>query len=289
MSTPSVEQAGRNPDWPAVAPMLRADTDPVLAEACRAAARAAADARAEYDRATLASSQGIGADGTETMLIDRLVEDAVIAVATRHRVNLLSEESGLLDVGSSRTLVVDPLDGSANAAAGVPLSCFSGVILDDSTPTEALTCWLETGRVIQARPGETTSFRTSGAHALAGSALSLLRPKVGEYGDNTGVWTDLTGRAGRVRILSSTCLESMLVADGSIDAFADAGSDTHRLVDLFAALVYVEAAGGYVCDAFGRPIEYSTDLTQRFSGIIAASQQLAEEITEVIATGTVRA
>lgn len=279
--TPEMDR-GRIPAWPAVVPRMRPTTEPVLAKACVAAAAAAFHAWGAYDRATLAADQGQGADGTPTMRIDRLVEDAVIAVAREYRVNLLSEESGFLDHGGSRTLVVDPLDGSANAAAGVPLSCFSGVLLDDDTPVEALTCWLETGRVIQAVPGEKTLFRTSGARRLAGSALSLLRPKVGERGDNTDTWTALSGQAGRVRILSSTCLESMLVADGSIDAFADAGSDTHRLVDLFAAQVYVPAAGGHVCDAFGRDIEFSTDLTKRYSGVIAATEELAEEISEVI-------
>ncbi|GAA2329157.1 hypothetical protein [Streptomyces violaceusniger] len=34
----------------------------------------------------------------------------------------------------------------ANAASGVPLSAFAGVIAVDGVPTEALTSWLDTGR-----------------------------------------------------------------------------------------------------------------------------------------------
>jgi hypothetical protein len=60
----------------------------------------------------------MGADGTPTMRLDILVDTAVAEVVDKHRVNLLSEEIGVIDNGSSVTLVVDPVDGTANAAAG---------------------------------------------------------------------------------------------------------------------------------------------------------------------------
>ena len=84
-------------------------------------------------------------------------------------------------------------------------------------------------------------------------------------------------------MLSTSCLESALVAQGSIDAFADAGTDTHRLVDLVAAMVTVPAAGGAVVDAFGRPLEIDVDLTRRWSGVVAATPELAEHLAAAIA------
>lgn len=283
-SPASASRSGQIPPWPEAVPQLRESTNPVLAQACRAAAQAVHQAWAQYDRQQLAASQGMGADGTPTMLIDELVDEAVMAVAQSHGVNLVSEEVGFIDRGSARTLVVDPLDGSANAAAGVPLSCFSGVLVDDGTPVEALTCWLETGRTLQAVTGEKTLYRTSGATTLAGSALSMLRPKDGPLGNTMALWSHLADRADRVRILSSSCLEAMLVADGSIDAFVDPGSETHRLVDLYAAAIFVPAAGGAVCDAYGRPIEFSTDQTKRYSGVVASTPQLAAELADLISS-----
>lgn len=263
--------------------LLPPDVDPVLADTCRAAAAGAAHAWTTMSREQRAEEVYIGADGTPTMRIDQVVEGAIIAEVERLRVNLLSEEVGFIDNGSARTLVVDPLDGSANAAAGVPLSCFSAAILEDGIPVEALSYWLEGGSVTWARVGERPGFRTSGRTSLGGSALSMLRPKVGPVGDSTPAWLDLCDQAGRIRVLSSSCLEAMLVADGSIDAFADPGSDTHRIVDLVAAMVLVPAAGGWVQDAFGRSLEVSTDLTLRYSGVVAASRELADEISAVIA------
>ncbi|MFC4113877.1 hypothetical protein [Nonomuraea zeae] len=52
------------------------------------------------------------------MRIDVLVEDAILAALSRHPVNVLTEETGWVDNGSALTLVMDPVDGSANAAAG---------------------------------------------------------------------------------------------------------------------------------------------------------------------------
>lgn len=257
--------------------------DPLLADTCRAAAAAAATAWRGMTRTELPREVRIGADGTPTMMIDQLVEDAILAETDRHRVNLLSEEVGFIDHGSARTLVVDPLDGSANAAAGVPLSCFSAAIVEDGTPVEALTVWLEGGAATWAKLGEQPDFRTSRRTALGGSALSMLRPKLGPLGDSTPAWLELCERAGRIRGLSTSCLEAMLVADGSIDAFADPGSDTYRIVDLIAAMVLIPAAGGWVQDALGRELEVSTDLTLRYSDVVAASRELEDEISEVIA------
>ncbi|WP_406630699.1 inositol monophosphatase family protein [Amycolatopsis sp. WGS_07] len=264
--------------WPVPEPVLPSDVDPVLAHATRAAASAFAEARRIHDRAALAEKVQIGADGTPTMRLDILVDTAVAETANAHKVNLLSEEIGSIDNGSALTLVVDPVDGTANAAAGVPLSAFAGVIAVDGVPKEALTCWLDTGRCWHAVAGRPTPYRTSGRRELDGAAVSLLRP----HGPDDDAWWRITKRAARVRILSSSCIEAALVAEGSTDAFADAGSDTHRIMDLAAAMITVPAAGGAVLDVHGRPLEIDPDLTRRWSGVVAATRELAEELASTI-------
>jgi myo-inositol-1(or 4)-monophosphatase len=184
----------------------------------------------------------------------------------------------VIDHGSAVTLVVDPVDGTANAAAGVPLSAFAGVVALDGEATEALTCWLDTGRCWHAVAGEPTPYRTSGRTELDGAAVSLLRP----HGADDAAWWRVTKRAARVRILSTSCLEAALVAEGSTDAFADAGSDSHRIMDIAAAMVMLPAAGGAVLDVHGRALEIDPDLTRRWSGIVAATRELAEELADTI-------
>lgn len=268
-------------NWPVPEPELPEGVHGALADAALAAATAYRHARHLHGRAELAEEVADGADGTPTMRVDALVEDAVAEAAARNNVNLLSEEAGFLDHGSAVTLVVDPVDGSANAASGIPLSCFAGVVTVDGVASEAVTVWLDTGRVWWARSGEPVPFRTSGRTALDGSSVALLRPKDG----SRDAWLRIANRARRVHMLSTSCLESALVAEGSLDGFADPGSDTHRIMDLAAALVTVPAAGGVVLDARGRAFTFETDLSRRWSGVVAATPELGDELVATILDG----
>ncbi|GLY65020.1 hypothetical protein [Amycolatopsis taiwanensis] len=50
----------------------------------------------------------------------------------------------MVDNGSAITLVGDPVDGTANAVAEVPLAAFAGVVAIDCKAVESLTTWLDT-------------------------------------------------------------------------------------------------------------------------------------------------
>ena len=97
--------------------------------------------------------------------------------------------------------------------------------------------------------------------------------------------TRLAERAGRVRILGSSVLEAALVADGSIDVCCDPGGDVHRIVDIAAAKLIVESAGGTVVDVYGRPFTFEPDLRRRWSGVFAASHALAHEAVALVLDG----
>ncbi|MEU4744490.1 inositol monophosphatase family protein [Actinosynnema sp. NPDC023658] len=257
---------------------MPADVHPALAATAIAASGAYAGARRDFTRAQLREEIADGADGTPTMRVDAIVEAAIAEAAAKAGANLLSEEAGFIDNGSAATLVIDPVDGSANAAMGVPLSCFAGALVLDDQPVEALTVWFDTGRAWSARTGEPTPFRTSGRTALKGSSICMMRPKRG----TEEAWMRVANQVERIRSLSTTCLETVLVAEGSVDAFADPGSDTHRLMDLIAALVTVPAAGGVLLDLRGRPLTFDPDLSRRWSGIAAATPALADELITTI-------
>jgi myo-inositol-1(or 4)-monophosphatase len=271
-----------------VAQMSGLEFGKVLTAAANAAASAFSRARASVPADELRSEIGIGADGTPTSRLDEIVDAAVIEAVAPFGVNLLSEEAGWIDRGSPVTLVVDPVDGTANALAGVPLCTFSGAIVVDGRPVAALTRWLDTGRdwacsVAADRPGwasdpSTAQWRTTGRTALSGAAVSLLRPQRA----NWAAWQAIAQRTARLRILSCSTLEAILACTGCTDAFADAGGDVHRYMDLVAAQVYANACGAVVADAFARPIEFSTDLSKRWSGIVAATAELAAELQAVI-------
>jgi len=221
---------------------------------------------------------GLGGDGTPTMFLDRHIEEPVLDVIARHGSNVLSEEVGWIDRGSAITVVIDPVDGTANSAAGVPISAFAAAIVVDDVVTESLCTWLGTTYAWHAHRDQEIARTTTGKNSLAGSALSMLRPRPATWSS----WSALALEAERVRVLGSSVIEGCLVADGAIDAFCDPGGDIHRIVDIAAAQLIVERAGGAVVDAHGRPFSFEPNLSLRWSGVFAATRHLAEEIAAVI-------
>jgi myo-inositol-1(or 4)-monophosphatase len=251
---------------------------PALLAAADAAGAALHQARARYTSAELGEHVAVGADATPTSRLDVVVEAAICSAIERFRINVLSEELGSIDVGSAVTLVLDPVDGTANAVAGVPVCGFAGAIAVDGVFEQALTEHLDTGRRWAAVRGADAGYRTSGRRDLRGASVSLLRPDR----RNRAAWNRIADQVERIRVLSCSTIEAALVAQGSTDAFADAGSDRHRLCDLAAAVVMLESAGGAVRDVYGRPIVLDVDLTRRWSGVVAASPELADELVATI-------
>lgn len=250
---------------------------PVLTDAADAATAAWRAALRHHDRAALSEHIALGADGTHTSRLDDLVERAVLDALDRHDVNVLSEEAGYLDRGADMTVAIDPVDGTGNAVTGLPVSAFTAAVAVDGRFTQALTRWFHTGETWTADRDVPSRRRTSGRTSLDGALVSMIRPKADADG-----FLAVSRRADRIRVLGSSSLECAWVADGALDAFCDPGSDTHRIVDLAAAVVLVESAGGAVIDAHGRPVEFTTDIAGRWSGIAAATPELAAEIAELL-------
>lgn len=250
---------------------------PALSAAAEAASVAWAQAVGGKDRDWLLGAVADGADGTPTSRLDELVESAILRAIDPYGLNVLSEEIGHLDNGSSTTIVIDPVDGTGNAAAGIPFAGFTAAIAIEERFVEGLTVWLDTGRSWWAHVDEPSARRTSGRTTADGAVLSMIRPK-----HNLEAIGRIAGRVDRMRILGSSSIEAALVGDGVLDAFLDAGSDTHRIVDLAAAVVIVGRAGGVVTDVYGRAVDFTTEIDRRWSGVVAATPALAEELIELV-------
>lgn len=239
----------------------------------------AADTAYHLAMTTMSSAErgadiGIGGDGTPTMFLDQYIETPVLEVIERRNANVLSEEVGWLDRGSAVTVVIDPVDGTANSAAGVPISAFAAAIVVDDIVVESLCTWLGTPYAWHAHVSDSVSSSVSKRTSLHEASLSMLRPRPTTW----PAWNALARVADRVRVLGSSVIEGCLVADGAIDAFCDPGGDVHRIVDLAAVKLIVEKAGGCVVDLHGRPFTFIPDLSLRWSGIIAANEHLAGAI-----------
>lgn len=250
----------------------------LLPEALEAAKLAYAHAMATMSKEERGAIIGLGGDGTPTHRMDVLVEAPVLDVLERANVNVLSEEVGWIDRRSPITVVIDPLDGTANAIAGVPLSSFSAALVRDGVVLEARCHWFEGNRTWQASHESVARPTVTHRRSLDGASVSMLRPR-----DETfSAWNAVARRAGRVRVLGSSVLEACLVADGAVDAFCDPGGQVHRIVDVAAVDLIVRQAGGCLVDVHSRPLNFEPDLRQRWSGVAAASPQLADEIVAAV-------
>jgi len=249
-----------------------------LKEMATAAELAYSTAMTTMSRSERSKDIGIGGDGTPTMFLDQFIEAPVLDIIESHKMNVLSEEVGWIDRGSHITVVIDPVDGTANSAAGVPISAFSAAIVRDEMVEEALITWLGTSYARSAHKDDAIVSRVSTRTTIDGASLSMLRPRPATW----AAWSSLAQRAERMRILGSSVIEGALVADGAIDAFCDPGGEIHRIVDLAAITLIVEKSGGHVRDLHDRPFTFDPDLSKRWSGIIAGTRELVDEIADLI-------
>jgi fructose-1,6-bisphosphatase/inositol monophosphatase family enzyme len=203
----------------------------------------------------------MGASGTPTEEVDRLAESAILAALDAEGVdwNVVSEEAGAVDRGGTKTLVIDPIDGTANAVRNLPFATVSlalgatdlaGIELALVRDlTRGTTYWAgrgsgayRDGRPIRTRPwpgrGEVV-FVNLGRAASARSA-------------------ELAGRARRVRSLGCASLEITLVAEGAADGYVFENSEAGRnlrVTDIAAAYRILREAGGGATDAQGRSLD----------------------------------
>lgn len=203
----------------------------------------------------------MGADGSPTEELDRIVEAAAISVLDRERVpwNVLSEELGLAERGGDLTLVLDPIDGSHNALRRMPFASISvavgsgsldgivaGVVHDLAT---GVTYWAERGggAFRDGRPLRTRRYDPR---------HELFFLNLGRQGTPRGL--DWAHRARRVRALGCASLEMTMVAQGSADAYLfenAAGEKNLRVTDIAAAYRILREAGGGCANAALAPID----------------------------------
>jgi myo-inositol-1(or 4)-monophosphatase len=203
-------------------------------------------------------------------LCDVAADQAALGVLRKAGFGVLSEESGLENADRPLLAVLDPVDGSTNAAAGIPWFATSIALLDSEGPFVAVVANQADGRRYQAiRGGGATcdgevlvpSGRPTAAEALvATSGLPVGSPP----------W-------GQTRMLGAAALDMCSVAEGVLDAFVDLVPDALGAWDYTGALLVCEEAGAVVADARGRELVVRTHHERR-TPVAAASEGLLAEL-----------
>ena len=235
---------------------------------------------------------GNGAGGDVTFAVDELAEEELQAFVAEHapRMAFYSEDRGLVaPADPTHVLVVDPIDGTRPAMAGLESACVAVALapLNDSEPTMAD---VEVGCVVEIKTGDWylarrgAGLRSSRSVALSGNADVRrmfwgygfrgrpARPTVEVLGD----LIDASSVGGGTFELGSQAFAMTRVVTGQLDAVIEIGS---RMVDdvpgmraefervgggqvlnnspydLAAPWLCLHEAGGVISDGWGEPLD----------------------------------
>jgi len=234
--------------------------------------------------------------GDVTMAIDEVAEQVVEQrLEAEGDIGFYSEDRGLVTYGRPRAiLVVDPVDGTRPAAAGLESGCVSVAVVPPSE--DARLGDVSFGVVHELRNGQrfwATRGRGAGREGASGELLEL------RLSDNTDLrslfWT--AGLRGRPLLPTSVVLEELVdgssmrggyfdlgsatfnmtrIVTGQLDAYVDVGRRmvdecpeteaaflevgegavcTNFAYDVAAAVLIVQEAGGVATHADGRPLD----------------------------------
>jgi fructose-1,6-bisphosphatase/inositol monophosphatase family enzyme len=220
----------------------------------------------DYDRKVLV---GEGASGSATSNIDKFAEDAILEYLDDQNVklNVLSEEAGFIDRGASRTLVVDPIDGTLNCTRGIPFFSVSLAVAKERLRD------CDFGLVKNLYTGDTYFARRGGGAELNGHRIGVSR-----YDRDDSVFIMFDGidsapetemvktHASRVRTMGCASLEMCLVAQGSAQAHYMNCTNFKRMiriVDIAASCLILREAGGEVVDLEGNKLDMELNLQDR--------------------------
>jgi len=209
--------------------------------------------------------------------IDLIADRVVLEVLAEAGIGVVSEESGVHRPGSPLVAVVDPVDGSTNAARGIPWYASSICVLDDAGPRVSVVANLANGIRYHAVRGAgawrgTTRVEPSGCQTLREAVVAI-----------SGMPSRHLGWA-QFRALGAAALELCAVADGTLDAYVVGAHAALAPWDYLGALLVCREAGAAVGELRGQEL-VTTDPGARRAVVAAATLPLLGLLEEAARSG----
>ena len=229
---------------------------------------------------------GTGAGGDISRNIDITAETTVLDYLKKINFEciVLGEECGRVELSANPKgfIIMDAIDGSANAVRGVPFFCCSLAFATEeklSSISDAAVTNLATGEIFWASKGK-------GAF-LDEKPISVHKktPLYKIVGINTsGASPELMKRLQPVfenhnhtRHFGANALEMAIFAQGLMDIFIDLRGKI-RIQDIAAGYLLVKEAGGLMLDENLNPLDSDLDYQTRLSFVAAATPEILDEI-----------
>ncbi|MDH3395254.1 MAG: fructose 1,6-bisphosphatase [Nitrosopumilus sp.] len=233
---------------------------------------------------------GIGAGGDISRNIDIVAEKTVIDYLKEigFECTVLGEECGQVELSDNPKgfVIMDAIDGSANAVRGVPFFCSSLAFATKnklSSITDGVITNLSNGETYWASKNKGSFFNNERIKVHKEDPIYKI------IGINTsGATSDLMKRLqpifenhNHTRHFGANALEMALFARGLMDVFIDL-RDKIRIQDIAAGYLIVKEAGGLLLDADLKPLDADLSYETRVSFIAAANQKILDEIMSQI-------
>jgi myo-inositol-1(or 4)-monophosphatase len=193
---------------------------------------------------------GVAPGGDVTMAIDEIAEDVVEeSCAEAGDVAFYSEDRGYVEFGTPRAvLVVDPIDGTRPAAAGLESCCVSVAVAPPSTAATLGDVWF--GVVHEIKTGARfVARRGAGAWAETGEGVAIELRRSDNVDLTALFWT--AGLRGRPSVPLAVVLEDLVDGSSMRGGFFDLGSATFNMTRIVTGQLdaYVDV-GRSVVDRF---------------------------------------
>jgi myo-inositol-1(or 4)-monophosphatase len=216
--------------------------------------------------------------------VDLAIERRVVAELTKLTgIGVHGEEFGGESLDAEYVWVLDPIDGTFNYAAGLPMAAMLLGLLWQGQPVLGLT-WLPfMSQRYTSVVGAPVQCNDEALPPLTSTALSESVVGIGTFNiDSRGrypgryrvaVLENLSRRCSRMRMHGSTGIDFAYVAAGILGGAISFG---HHIWDHAAGVALVQAAGGIVTDLAGEPWTASSP------SALAAAPGVHAEILEMV-------
>ena len=178
---------------------------------------------------------------------DLVADAAAIEVLDGAGLGVLSEESGTHDEEREVVAVLDPLDGSTNAARGIPWYATSVCAVDADGPRAAVVVNQSSGIRFEATRGggarrDGKPIRTSGCTVLGEAIVGFSGYPRRYFG-----WS-------QYRQLGAAALDLCAVAEGVLDGYAVVGNSSLGAWDYLGGMLICREAGAVITESLGREL-----------------------------------
>ena len=202
---------------------------------------------------------------------DLAADAAALAVLDGAGLGVMSEESGPHRLDRPVTVVIDPVDGSTNAARGIPWYATSLCAIDVDGPRAALVVNQASGVRFEAVRGGGARRDARPVHATTCRELGEAIVGLSGYPSHYLGWN-------QYRSLGAAALDLCAVAEGVLDGYAVVGGSKLGSWDYLGGMLICTEAGAVIGESLGRDL-VTLEHGDRRTPVAAATPELLDQLT----------